>query len=175
MAVKMRASLTIVAAIAGFATAALIGVAGAKTFTLHAAADGNVVDAHGFAVYRLSGDSRRHPECTKKNGCFAIWRPLTVASSKRPSKGAGVKGKLGVWHRNGFAQVTLGGHPLYRFVRDTHRGVATGDGIRSFGGTWHVIRAAGSTGSPTTTMTTQTTTQPTTSTTPPPCAYPPYC
>ena len=85
---------TMVVAIAGFATAALIGVAGAKTFTLAAASNAKVVDANtgasraesiatsrGFAVYHLTGDSSRHPECTKANGCFRIWQPVTVSSS----------------------------------------------------------------------------------------------
>src|SRR5947209_5472818 len=150
---------TMVLAIAGFATAALIGVAGAKTFTLATASNAKVVDANtgastaeniatsrGFAVYRLTGDSKRHPECTKANGCFRLWQPVTVSSSKKLSKAPGLKGKLGVWRRDGVLQVTLGGHPLYRFVRDAHRDVATGEGLRSFGGTWHVVKAAGSSG-----------------------------
>jgi predicted lipoprotein with Yx(FWY)xxD motif len=170
-------------AIAGFATAALIGVAPAKTFTLQVGSNNTVTNSRGFAVYSLTGDSKRHPKCTKANRCFRVWLPVTVSSPKRLSKAPGVKGKLGTWRRNGFIQVTLGGHPLYRFARDTREGAATGDGIRSFGGTWHVIKAASSSGGGTTMtttgttsppMTTDTTTQTTTTNTTP-CPYPPYC
>ncbi|HSO98616.1 MAG TPA: hypothetical protein VLP43_06670 [Solirubrobacteraceae bacterium] len=169
------------AATAGFAAAALVGVALAKTFTLQVAKNAKVtnqsgttnreniaVNSRGFAVYTLTGDSKSHPECIKASGCFILWPPLTVSSAKQLSKASGLKGKLGVWHRNGFLQVTLAGHPLYRYVADTQRHNATGEGVQSFGGTWHVEKAAGSsrasTPAPTTTMTTTTT---------PSCLYPP--
>ena len=72
-----RSALLLMAAVAGFGAAALVGVAVAKTFTLQIAnnakvgraSHGNiVVNSHGQAVYWLTGDSKRHPECTKKNG-----------------------------------------------------------------------------------------------------------
>jgi predicted lipoprotein with Yx(FWY)xxD motif len=173
-----------IAALAGFAVAALVGVAVATTFTLHVAKNARVtnqtgtttrenivVTSRGFAVYDLTGDSKSHPECTKAKGCFKFWPPVTVSSSKKLSKGPGVSGKLGVWHRDGFFQVTLAGHPLYRFAPDSQRDHATGEGIHSFGGTWHVIKAAGSSGAGTTMSTGITTTMTTTTSTT--CAYPP--
>ena len=206
-----RHAAMLLAALAGLATAALVGVAVAKTFTLHAATNAKVIDqtgmtrsenivvnARGFAVYTLTGDSKRHPECTKANGCFTFWPPLTVSSPTNVSRGAGVKGKLGVWRRDGFLQVTLGGRPVYGFAGDRQGRVATGEGIHSFGGTWHVIKAArsasgtptmGSTtsassgttmmgtttssSSATTTMATTTSTSTTTTTMTTPCLYPP--
>ena len=187
---RARIAGSLVVAIAGFATAALIGVAGAKTFTLQVASNAKVVNAktgasadesiatfRGFAVYLLTGDSKGHPECTKAGGCFRVWRPVTVSSAKKLSKAPGINGKLGVWRRDGVLQVTLGGHPLYRYAPDTHKRVATGEGIRSFGGTWHVIKTSNSTGTTTQTMTTGTSTTQTTTTntTTTPCPYPPYC
>ena len=172
------AAATIVAT-AGFAAAALVGAALAKTFTLQVAKNARVtnqsgttktqnivVNARGFALYTLTGDSKSHPKCTKANRCFSFWPPLTVSSAKQLSKAPGIKGKLGVWHRNGFFQVTLAGHPLYRFAPDTQRHHATGEGVVSFGGTWHVVKAGATSGS----ATTPTTTMPTTTTT---CLYPP--
>lgn len=171
------AAATIVAT-AGFAVAALVGVALAKTFTLQVAKNARVtnqsgttktenivVNSRGFALYTLTGDSKSHPECTKANHCFSFWPPLTVSSAKQLSKAPGIKGKLGVWHRNGFFQVTLAGHPLYRFSPDTQRHHATGEGVVSFGGTWHVGKAGAASGN----ATTPTTTMPTTTT----CLYPP--
>ena len=100
-----------------------------------------VVGSRGFAVYFLTGDSKHHPEC-KSRSCFAIWPPLTTRSARHLSKAAGIHGKLGTWRRNGFTQVTLGGHPLYMYSGDNRKDVANGEGIVSFGGTWHVIKAA---------------------------------
>jgi predicted lipoprotein with Yx(FWY)xxD motif len=164
----------------GFGAAALVGVALAKTFTLQVAknapvtnqsgstkTENIVVTARGFALYTLSGDSKSHPKCTKGNGCFSFWPPLQVSSAKGLSKAPGIKGRLGVWRRNGFLQVTLAGHPLYRYAGDSQRRHATGEGVVSFGGTWHVENAGASSGSATTPTTTMTTT------TTPTCLYPP--
>jgi predicted lipoprotein with Yx(FWY)xxD motif len=196
-----------IAALAGFATAALVGVAVAKTFTLGAAKNAHVtnqagttatesivVNSHGFAVYELTGDSARHPECTKGNGCFMFWPPVKVSSPRGLSKASGIRGKLGVWHRHGFFQVMLAGHPLYRYAADSQKGSANGEGIHTFGGTWHPVKVAAAGGGTTTsggttsTMTTTTSTMPTTTTTMPTtttttmpttttttCTYPPYC
>jgi predicted lipoprotein with Yx(FWY)xxD motif len=65
-----------------------------------------VVDSRWLAVYTLTGDSKSHPKCTKANGCFSFWPPLTVSSAKKLSKAQGIKGRLGVWH----LQWVLPGH-----------------------------------------------------------------
>lgn len=179
-----KAAIAMIAATAGFAAATLVGIAFAKTFTLQVAKNAKVtnqsgttktenivVNSRGFAVYMLTGDTRSHQECTKANGCYGVWPPLTVSSAKAASKAPGVKGKLGVWHHGGMFQVTLAGHPLYRFSGDSQRRSASGEGLMSFGGTWHAEKAAGSSSSgastPATTMTG------TTGTTNTNCLYPP--
>jgi predicted lipoprotein with Yx(FWY)xxD motif len=152
---RRRASAFVIVATA-LAAAAFVSAAIAASFTLkvtkhaavtnfnthkttHATVD---VNAKGMVLYTLSGDSRKHPECVKSNGCLAIWPPVTVSSLKRLSKAPGVKGKLATWKRNGFIQVTLDGHPLYTFINDKRPDAATGEGIVHFGGTWHVRKAA---------------------------------
>lgn len=184
-----KTAVATVVALGGFATAALVGVAFAGTFTLKVATGATVSDQAGTnttenivatrsgrAVYALTGDSARHPKCTKANGCFAFWPPVTVSSHKKLRKAPGVRGKLGTWRRDGFLQVTLAGHPLYRYAGDSQKDSATGQGIQTFGGTWHVIKARAAAGatstSPVTTPNTMTTTSTTTTT---PCVYPPYC
>lgn len=182
----VRMVLMMCAGAAGVGLALLAGVAVAKSFTLQVDKSAKVTNANtqkstmeaigtfkGSAVYMLSGDSKSHPECTKANGCFGVWPPVKLSSAKKLSKASGIKGKLGVWRRDGFIQLTLGGHPLYRFAGDAGRkGVATGQDITSFGGTWHVLTAGGSTGSSGssgsggTTGSTGTTTMGTTSSTP---------
>jgi predicted lipoprotein with Yx(FWY)xxD motif len=152
MSKRLRRVMVIVVALAGvLATAAL-----AKTFALKVAKHATVTDtkgktthptivvnSHGFAVYTLTGDSPKHPECTKSNHCLDFWPPVTVKSAKQLSKASGVKGKLGLWHRRGFIQVTIDGHPLYTFFNDAKRDVATGEDLHTFGGFWHVRKASG--------------------------------
>lgn len=129
------------------------GVTVAKTFTLQEAKNAAVTNqsqktihenivviSNGRAVYWLSGDSKAHPEC-KSSLCFMFWPPVTVASKKSLSKGPGVPGTLGTWRRDGFLQVTLSGHPLYTYAGDTQSHHATGQGVKSFGGTWSVEKA----------------------------------
>jgi predicted lipoprotein with Yx(FWY)xxD motif len=151
-----RSLATLAAGTAGVALALLAGMAVARTFTLQVAKNATVrnpmtgvtkhenivVDARRRAVYTLSGDSKSHPKCTKANHCFIFWPPVKVSSARKLSKAPGIKGKLGVWHRNGFNQVTLGGHPLYEYSGDSHKNTATGEGIQTFGGTWHVVKAS---------------------------------
>jgi predicted lipoprotein with Yx(FWY)xxD motif len=158
---------------AGFGVAALTGLAVAKSFTLAVVKNAKVTNtkgvtkhenvvsnAHGVSVYTLTHDTIQHPGCTKANGCFAFWFPVTVPSkSSKLTKAPGVKGKLGTFHRNGFFQVTLDKHPLYTFKFDNkHKGVATGEGIANFGGIWHVEQASGASKSTTTSSSTSTST-----------------
>lgn len=151
----LRAIAVLIAGVLGFAVSAMVGVAIAKSLTLHVATatvtdtgtgvsktEPIVVSSRGFALYTLSGDSKKHPKCTKANGCFEFWPPLKVSSAKKLSKQAGIKGKLSVWKRDGFKQVLLAGHPLYMFSGDSHKGVATGQGIKTFHGTWSVIASS---------------------------------
>lgn len=168
----------VIAALAGLATAALVGMAVAKTITLQVAKGASVtnqsgstktesivVNARGRAVYTLSGDTATHQKCTKANGCFEFWPPVTVSSVKSLSQLKGVRGKLGAFKRNGMTQVTLGGHPLYTFANDSKRDAASGEGINGFGGIWHVVKgpggsASGNNSTGTTTTTSSTTTSP---------------
>jgi len=97
-----------------------------------------VVDSAGVAVYDLLPETTSHPLCTS-TACLSAWPPVKV--NGKATKASGVKGKLGTWHRDGFTQVTLNGHPLYTFSGDGgKRGVATGNGLKGFGGTWGVIQ-----------------------------------
>jgi predicted lipoprotein with Yx(FWY)xxD motif len=155
-------SAALVAAIvAGLAIFTVTGVALANSFTLGAAknvkvtnatnpmqaakTEGITVNSRGVAVYELLPETIHHPLCTSTQ-CLQFWPPVTVASAKTKLTAApGVKGKLGIWHRHGFFQVTLGGHPLYTFSLDKNKkGIAMGDLVHGFGGIWHVLPAGAS-------------------------------
>lgn len=187
-----RHLILLLAGLAGFSLALVAGIAGAKSFTLNLAKSAKVtnqsgttrhekiaVTPRGFAVYRLSGDSAAHPKCTSTNGCFSFWPPVKVKSAHGLSEAPGIKGKLGIWRRDGFMQLTLAGHPLYRFSVDKRPHAAAGEGVHGFGGVWHVVSegpASPGSGGTTSTGTTTTMSNPTTTgTTTTTCAYPPYC
>jgi predicted lipoprotein with Yx(FWY)xxD motif len=183
-----RYTILLLAGLAGFSLALVAGIAGASSFTLEIAKNAKVtnqagttkqeaiaVTQRGRAVYELTGDRPSHPECTSTNHCFMFWPPVKVKSGNGLTKAPGIKGKLGVWRRDGFVQLTLNGHPLYRYSGDSKSARANGQGIKTFGGTWHVVStgpASSGSGGMTTTGTTTTGTSGTTTTT---CAYPPYC
>lgn len=142
------AAVVAVALLASFAAMAL--AAGSATPVVRSAASAKfeeqiVVDAHGRTLYALSPETSRHLLC-KSSECLSAWPPLTVPSRKTKLKaGPGVHGQLAILRRsNGMFQVTLRGLPLYRFSGDSAKGAANGEGIKSFGGTWHVLAAASS-------------------------------
>jgi predicted lipoprotein with Yx(FWY)xxD motif len=99
-----------------------------------------VIDAAGLTVYTLSGERVGNLKCVTKQ-CFSFWPPYKTPADAKLTKGPGVHGTLSKLHRvkGGFYQVMLNGHPLYRFSLDKSAGSAKGEGIQSFGGTWHVV------------------------------------
>lgn len=103
-----------------------------------------VVDRRGDTIYELGGESLGRLKCISR-ACLAYWPPVMVRSaSARPPKGPGVPGRLTILRRvrARLFQVMLNNHPLYFFSGDTKIGDAKGQGIKSFGGTWHVIPAS---------------------------------
>lgn len=150
--------------LAALAAVALITVVAAalaagSSLTLSSAANSTlrhpvVVNSQGRTLYRLSPETSRHLLCKSKE-CLTNWPPLTVKSAKTKLKaGSGVKGKLGIFRRaNGAFQVTLNGLPLYRYSGDSAKDEANGEGIESFGGIWHAVKASSSASATTPTMT----------------------
>jgi predicted lipoprotein with Yx(FWY)xxD motif len=103
-----------------------------------------VVQANsGRTLYYLTGDTKAR-KCSTST-CVGFWPPLTVKSlHTKVVKGTGISGTLTVFKRpDGKFQVALRGKPLYRFAGDSAKGQANGEGIQSFGGTWHAMPALG--------------------------------
>jgi predicted lipoprotein with Yx(FWY)xxD motif len=103
-----------------------------------------VVEAKkGMTLYYLTGDKKGR--LCNTSTCTGFWPPLTVRSlHTKVTKGTGISGKLTVFKRSdGKFQVMLRNKPLYRFAGDSAKGQANGDGIQSFGGTWHAMPALG--------------------------------
>jgi predicted lipoprotein with Yx(FWY)xxD motif len=156
-------SAVLVAVIAGVAVAAFAGLAFAKgSATLRTGANSSLgekiaLNSKGMAVYELKPETAHHLLCTSSS-CLKFWPAVKVSKNAKLSAAAGIKGKLGKLHRGSFYQLTLSGHPLYTFVGDTKAGMASGNGVKSFGGTWHVVSLGKDKSSGTTTSTTSTTT-----------------
>ncbi|HMC39827.1 MAG TPA: hypothetical protein VKI19_09215 [Acidimicrobiales bacterium] len=88
----------------------------------------------GDALYTYSADQPGHPACT--GSCLTNWRPLLLPAGTTTAKGGpGVTG-LGTMDRAEGVQVTLGGHPLYTFARDTRPGEVNGQGVVLGPGRW---------------------------------------
>src|ERR1700742_4126238 len=135
-----RATLVAVVALLAVAAIAVAKSAtiGVGTASVHHHKESVAVKAKGVTIYELGPETSRHL-VGRTQDCSAAWPP--VKATGPVTKMAGVSGKLGTIKRDGFTQVTLNGKPVYMFVEDgNHRGEAEGDGLRNFGGVWHVFR-----------------------------------
>jgi predicted lipoprotein with Yx(FWY)xxD motif len=95
-----------------------------------------LVDAQGFTLYRYTPDHPNKSVCM--GSCIKFWPAATVNGSG-PFKTVGVKGTVGTTTRPGGAkQLTFNGMPLYRFVKDTSKADATGQGYQHI---WFVLPA----------------------------------
>jgi predicted lipoprotein with Yx(FWY)xxD motif len=110
-----------------------------------------LVDAQGRTVYTLTNGGKA-VACT--GACLTVWPPVMVPSGDTTATGGpGVEG-LGVTKVASGDQVTSDGLPLYTFQGDTAPGMAKGENLSSFGGTWHVVKVGGGGASSSTTPTT---------------------
>jgi predicted lipoprotein with Yx(FWY)xxD motif len=102
---------------------------------------GNIlVDSAGFTVYTLSTESGGKITCTAT--CLTAWPPILLAAgATTPTGGTGVTGTLGtVTRADGSKQATYNGFPIYDYLGDSKAGDTTGEGVVSFGGTWHLVQ-----------------------------------
>jgi predicted lipoprotein with Yx(FWY)xxD motif len=140
---KIRFSRAVVIAVAGLLAVTALAIAKSATVgTGSASVKGHMesvaVNGKGVTLYELSPETTKHLLC-KSSTCLQAWPPLKATG--KVSKAAGVSGTLGTFKRKGFDQVTLNGHPVYTFSEDAgKKGMANGEGLRSFGGTWHVFK-----------------------------------
>jgi predicted lipoprotein with Yx(FWY)xxD motif len=96
----------------------------------------------GNTVYVLLSASGSSVPCT--GACAAAWPPVTISQGSSPQAGAGVTATLAtVTRSDGTVQVTANGSPIYYFASDSGPGQASGQGIKSFGGTWSVVETSG--------------------------------
>jgi predicted lipoprotein with Yx(FWY)xxD motif len=101
-----------------------------------------LIGPNGLTLYTLSSETSSGSVCT--GGCLANWPALVVAPGGSVSGPAGATGTFSTFTRadNGSTQVALNSHPLYYFAGDSAAGQTNGEGIKAFGGTWHVAAVA---------------------------------
>jgi predicted lipoprotein with Yx(FWY)xxD motif len=98
-----------------------------------------LVDPNGLALYTLSADPANGSTCVGQ--CVASWPPLMVALGGTVTAGSGVNGTVGTIARSDSStQVSHDGRALYFYGGAAAPGDTNGEGIVSFGGTWHVAR-----------------------------------
>lgn len=114
-----------------------------------------LADSTGLTLYTLT---KNNAAVACDPTCAAIWPPLEVPpGGALPTGGVGV-GTLGVAPGPANTQVvTYGNLPLYRFTKDKAPADVNGEGVSSFGGTWHVVKVGASATSTSTSSSTSTT------------------
>lgn len=103
-----------------------------------------LVDSQGFTLYAFSKDPKNtfHPRCI--GPCESTWPPLILTGNSPVSEGEALGTQLGAIKRSdGKLQVDYAGSPLYTYAGDKKAGDALGNGVKSFGGTWHALTAQG--------------------------------
>ena len=97
-----------------------------------------LVDAEGRTLYAFTKDKGGKSSCY--GDCEATWPALTVQGS--PSAGDGVEASLLATtdRKDGSAQVTYKGMPLYHFSGDQQPGDTNGQGV---GGVWFAVTPDG--------------------------------
>jgi predicted lipoprotein with Yx(FWY)xxD motif len=95
-----------------------------------------------MTVYLFEGDRPGQAACME--ACAQVWPAVTSAGAAQAG-GTAVAADLSTLTRpDGTKQVTYKGHPLYFFAKDKDGGDAYGQGIKSFGADWYVLKPNGS-------------------------------
>jgi predicted lipoprotein with Yx(FWY)xxD motif len=105
-----------------------------------------LVNGKGQTLYLLTSEKGGKVTCTASNGCTKFWPEVTLPNGATAAKaGSGVQASLlgTVKDASGNPEVTFNGWPVYTYAGDSGTGVAHGQGITSFGGTWYVLNASG--------------------------------
>lgn len=98
-----------------------------------------VADGKGFTLYRFDKDTPKPSKSNCEGECATTWPPV---SAEDATATAGIdKADLGsVTRKDGTKQLTIGGWPAYRYVKDTAAGDTNGQGV---GGTWNALAPDG--------------------------------
>ncbi len=100
-----------------------------------------IVESKGHTLYAFQADKGTVSSCY--GSCEKVWPALLSKGKPQAGEGAGAA-KLGTSVRkDGAAQVTYAGHPLYTYVADKKPGDTSGNRYSSFGAQWHALKPNG--------------------------------
>ena len=105
-----------------------------------------LVNGQGQTLYMLTSEKGGKITCTQANGCTQAWpETLLTNGATAATAGSGVQSPLlgTVKDSSGNLEVTYNHWPLYTFSGDSGPGVAKGQALTSFGGTWYVLNGSG--------------------------------
>jgi predicted lipoprotein with Yx(FWY)xxD motif len=92
-------------------------------------------------VYLFEADNGSTSACT--GACAGVWPPVTSSSGASALGGAQASQLGTITRSDGTKQVTYNGHPLYFYAKDQDAEDAYGQGIKSFGSDWYVLKPTG--------------------------------
>ena len=99
-----------------------------------------LTDGTNRTIYLFTRDESRASACY--GACATAWPPVLTKGSPRRTRG--LTAALGTTRRrDGTAQVTYNGHPLYYYIRDVKPGEILCQDAVEFGGTWLVVSPRG--------------------------------
>jgi predicted lipoprotein with Yx(FWY)xxD motif len=101
-----------------------------------------LVDAKGMTVYLLTADTPGHSSCSAQ--CLQYWPTVPAPAGAAVPAVKGVSAALAeAKASSGASMLTAGGWPLYTFVKDKAPGDVSGQGVKTFGGTWYAVSPSG--------------------------------
>ena len=141
---------TTVAACGSSSSSTAVGASSAASATISATSVPGVgtvlVNGQGQTLYMLTSEKGGKITCTQANGCTQAWPETLLTNGATTAKaGSGVQSSLlgTVKDASGNLEVTYNHWPLYTFSGDSGSGVAKGQALTSFGGTWYVLNGSG--------------------------------
>ncbi len=105
-----------------------------------------LVNRQGQTLYLLSSEKGGKITCIGSSGCTKVWPEITLPKGETAAKaGSGVQSALlgSVKDASGNLEATYNGWPVYTYAGDSGPGVAHGQGVTSFGGTWYALNTSG--------------------------------
>ncbi|WP_406723928.1 SCO0930 family lipoprotein [Streptomyces sp. GD-15H] len=116
-----------------------VGGAGTLGVATNAELGKLVTDELGLTLYRFDQDTAQPPKSNCEGDCAKTWPPVLADDAKA---GEGIdKSLLGELTRaDGTKQLTVGGWPAYRYVKDVNAGDVEGQGV---GGKWFGLTPEG--------------------------------
>ena len=101
-----------------------------------------LVNGKGLAVYMLTADSPGHSTCSARY--LQFWPLVPAPAGSEVPMVSGISAALATTKAtSGTSMVAAAGRPLYTFVKDAAPGDVTGEGVKTFSGTWYAASPSG--------------------------------